>query len=41
MDTEEIIAKITDRTVVVFTHVQGFNGLDKKLLKILEQKQFS
>ena len=40
MDTEEIIAKITDRTVAVFfTHVQGFNGLDKKLLKILDQKQ--
>lgn len=33
MDTDQIIAKITKKTVAVFfTHVQGFNGFDEKIL---------
>ncbi len=40
MDENEIIKKITHKTKAVFiTHVQGFNGLSKNLLKILKQKK--
>jgi CDP-4-dehydro-6-deoxyglucose reductase, E1 len=39
MDTSEVISKISDKTVAVFlTHVQGFNGLDDKLISELESK---
>lgn len=39
MDDEQVIAKITPKTKAVFiTHVQGFNGLTDRLLKMLEQK---
>jgi CDP-4-dehydro-6-deoxyglucose reductase, E1 len=40
MDDEQIINRITDTTKAVFvTHVQGFNGLSDKLLKVLEEKK--
>ena len=40
MDENEIIKKINKNTKAVFvTHVQGFNGLTKKLLKTLSQKK--
>lgn len=39
MDNDKIIEKITDKTRAVFvTHVQGFNGISDKLLKVLEEK---
>jgi len=39
MDETQIIKKINKNTKAVFiTHIQGFNGLSKKLLKTLEQK---
>ena len=39
MDETQIIKKINRNTKAVFiTHVQGFNGLTNKLLKILKQK---
>lgn len=39
MDTDRILAKITDRTRAVFTtHVQGFNGLTDRLLAELERR---
>lgn len=39
MDTDEIIKKITPKTIAVFmTYVQGFNGLSEKLLDVLKQK---
>jgi CDP-6-deoxy-D-xylo-4-hexulose-3-dehydrase len=39
MDDEEIIAKINNNTRAVFlTHVQGFNGITDKLLKVLKEK---
>ena len=40
MNEDEIIKKINKKTKAVFiTHVQGFNGLSKNLLKILKQKK--
>ena len=40
LDTDEIISKITKKTVAVFiTHAQGFNGLTDKLLKELKSKK--
>ena len=37
MDTEQIIAKITNQTKAVFlTHVQGFNGISERLLNELK-----
>ena len=40
MDENQIIKKINRNTKAVFiTHVQGFNGLSKNLLKILKQKK--
>jgi CDP-4-dehydro-6-deoxyglucose reductase, E1 len=40
MDETQIIKKINRKTKAVFvTHVQGFNGLSKNLLKILKQKK--
>ena len=40
MDETQIIKKINRNTKAVFiTHVQGFNGLTNKLLKILKQKK--
>ena len=40
MDESQIIKKINKKTKAVFlTHVQGFNGLTMKLLKILKQKK--
>lgn len=40
MSTDEIIARISDRTVAVFlTHVQGFNGLSERLLSKLSEKK--
>lgn len=39
MDTDEVISKINKNTKAVFlTYVQGFNGLNEKLLNYLEQK---
>jgi len=39
MDNEQVISKITPRTKAVFlTHVQGFNGLTRQLLKVLKEK---
>jgi CDP-4-dehydro-6-deoxyglucose reductase, E1 len=40
MDETQIIKKINRNTKAVFiTHVQGFNGLSKKILKILKNKK--
>ena len=40
MDEEEICKKINKNTKAVFiTHVQGFNGITDKLLKILKRKK--
>ncbi|QUX97728.1 CDP-4-keto-6-deoxy-D-glucose-3-dehydrase [Marinomonas sp. CT5] len=42
MDNDKIIEKITDKTKAVFvTHVQGFNGISDKLLKVLEEKNIA
>ena len=39
MDEEQILKSINRKTKAVFiTHVQGFNGLTDKLLKVLKQK---
>ena len=39
MDSEAIIAKLTDKTRAVFmTHTQGFNGLTDKLIQTLKKK---
>ena len=39
MDDKEIIKKLNKRTKAVFmTHVQGFNGLTKKLVETLKEK---
>ncbi|MBL7145635.1 MAG: DegT/DnrJ/EryC1/StrS aminotransferase family protein [Phycisphaerae bacterium] len=39
MDSEQVIAKISERTRGVFlTHVQGFNGLNESLLKTLRER---
>lgn len=39
MDTEQIIAKLTDRTRAVFmTYVQGFNGINDRLLDELKRR---
>lgn len=39
LDTEKAINKINKNTKgVLLSHIQGFNGLDKKLLNILKQK---
>lgn len=39
MDTERILAKVTDKTRAVFlTHVQGFNGLTDELLVELRRR---
>jgi CDP-6-deoxy-D-xylo-4-hexulose-3-dehydrase len=40
MDTDRILAKITDKTRAVFlTHVQGFDGLTDKLLAELQRRK--
>ena len=40
MDEEQILKSINRKTKAVFiTHVQGFNGLTDKLLKVLKQKK--
>jgi CDP-6-deoxy-D-xylo-4-hexulose-3-dehydrase len=40
MGADEIIARISDKTVAVFlTHVQGFNGLSERLLTKLNEKK--
>ena len=40
MDPDKIIKKINKNTLAVFiTHAQGFNGLNKKLLKFLKKKK--
>ncbi|MBV5304531.1 MAG: DegT/DnrJ/EryC1/StrS family aminotransferase [Chlorobium sp.] len=40
MDTEQILAKITEKTKAVFlTHVQGFNGLTDKLMGELNRRK--
>lgn len=39
MDDSQVISKLTDKTRAVFiTHVQGFNGLTDRLLKVLGNK---
>ncbi len=39
MDDTQVISKLTDQTRAVFiTHVQGFNGLTDRLLKVLEYR---
>jgi len=39
MDDEQVISRLNDKTRAVFiTHVQGFNGLTERLLRILEQR---
>jgi len=39
MDEDQIIKKINKKTKAVFiSHIQGFNGLSKKLIKILKDK---
>jgi CDP-4-dehydro-6-deoxyglucose reductase, E1 len=39
MDDEQIISKLTDKTRAVFiTHVQGFNGLTDRLLRVTKEK---
>ena len=40
LDNDQIIKKINNKTAAVFlTHVQGFNGLSKKLLDFLKKKK--
>ncbi len=40
MDTQQVLAKITDKTRAVFlTHVQGFDGLTDELISELELKK--
>jgi len=40
MDTEQVLAKITEKTRAVFlTHVQGFDGLTDALINELQQKK--
>jgi CDP-6-deoxy-D-xylo-4-hexulose-3-dehydrase len=42
MDTEQILAQLTDQTKAVFlTHVQGFNGLSEYLLNELKIRNIS
>ena len=39
MDDEQVISRLTDKTRAVFiTHVQGFNGLTERLLRVLEER---
>lgn len=39
MDDEQVVEKLTEKTKGVFlTHVQGFNGLNERLLQALEEK---
>ncbi len=39
MDDTQVISKLSDQTRAVFiTHVQGFNGLTDRLLKVLEDR---
>ncbi len=39
MDTDDILAKISDKTRAVFlTHVQGFNGITDRLISELEKR---
>ena len=39
MSDQQVLDKLTDKTRAVFvTHVQGFNGLTKRLLETLEEK---
>ena len=39
MDTDQVLRKVSKRTKAVFlTHVQGFNGLNDKLMKALKEK---
>ena len=39
MNIDQVIKKISKKTLAVFlTHAQGFNGLNKKLLRILKRK---
>lgn len=40
MDTDHVLTRLSDNTKAVFiTHVQGFNGLNNKLLKVLKEKK--
>ena len=40
MNIDQVIKKISKKTLAVFlTHAQGFNGLNKKLLRILKRNQ--
>ncbi|UCD90400.1 MAG: DegT/DnrJ/EryC1/StrS aminotransferase family protein [Desulfobacterales bacterium] len=40
MNDAQVISKLTQKTKAVFiTHVQGFNGLTDRLLRILEEKE--
>lgn len=39
MDNDQVISRISPKTKAVFlTHVQGFNGLSDRLLKVLKEK---
>lgn len=39
MDDEKVISRLNDKTQAVFiTHVQGFNGLTERLLRILKER---
>ncbi len=39
MDDEKVISRLNDKTRAVFiTHVQGFNGLTERLLRILKER---
>ena len=39
MDDEQVISRLNNKTRAVFiTHVQGFNGLTERLLRILEER---
>jgi CDP-6-deoxy-D-xylo-4-hexulose-3-dehydrase len=40
MDTDHVLTRLSDKTKAVFiTHVQGFNGLNNKLLKALKERK--
>jgi len=42
MDDEQVIAKLSEKTKAVFiTHVQGFNGLTDRLLRVLEERNIA
>ena len=41
MNIEQVKKKINKKTLAIFiTHAQGFNGLNKDLIKIIKKKNY-